>query len=215
MKEYPTIEKVILDGNNFFVFDKLDGSNVRCEFSLNKKKKRGFSKFGSRTKLFDENTNDLGKYSIPLIKNLEEAIIEILVDNKKLFPTESGTCFFEFFGPSSFGGNHDWNEPHKVVLIDVWADKKGMLDPKDFISLFDNNAMVSIPKVLHYGSITQDLINLVKTSNLEGMSFEGVIGKAKKPQSQHYPPMLKIKSQAWLDKLRSECLTEEEFEKRQ
>lgn len=214
MKEYPTIEKVILDGNNFFVFDKLDGSNVRCEFNLNKKK-IGFSKFGSRTKLIDEQTNDLGKYSLPLIKMLEDPIIEILVANKKMFPTESGTCFFEFYGPSSFGGNHNWNEQHKVVLIDVWADRKGLLDPKDFISLFDNNPLVPIPKVLHYGFITQELINCIKISNLEGMSFEGVIAKAKKPQGQHYPLMLKIKTQAWLDKLRGECLTEEEFERRQ
>jgi len=59
------------------------------------------------------------------------------------------------------------------------------------------------------------LVDQVRTSNLEGMSFEGVIAKAKKLPKQHYPPMVKIKSRAWLDKLKQECTSEEEFEKRQ
>jgi hypothetical protein len=203
MKEYPTIEKQILEGNNFYCFDKLDGSNVRCEFNI----KKGFTKFGSRTQLFDERSNDLGKYSIPLIKEKEKEIIEVLKKNK----FEKGTCFFEFYGPSSFAGNHNWQEQHKVVLIDVWIEKKGMIDPKDFIELFSE--VVETPKMLYYGPITEDLIQSIKTSSLEGISFEGVICKTRKPNKQHYCPAVKIKTTAWLEKLRSICKSEEEFEK--
>jgi len=202
MKEYPMIEKLLLEGNNFFCFDKLDGSNVRCEFNI----KKGFVKFGSRTQLFDEKSNDLGKYAIPLIKELESKMIQILKQNR----IEKGTCFFEFYGPSSFAGNHNWEESHSVALIDVWIEKKGMVDPKDFIQMFESEE-IKLPKLLHYGSIDSEFINQVKTSTLEGMTFEGVICKAKKPAKQHYCPAVKIKSTAWLEKLKGICSSEEEF----
>lgn len=205
MKEYPSIEKQILEGNNFYCFDKLDGSNVRCEFNI----KKGFTKFGSRTQLVDESSNDLGKHSIPLIKEKEQTIIQVLKKNK----FEKGTCFFEFYGPSSFAGNHNWEETHKVSLIDVWIEKKGIVDPKEFLSLFDIEE-IETPKLLHYGSVDQEFIDLVRSSSLEGMTFEGVICKAKKLSKQHYCPAVKIKSTAWLDKLKGICSSEEEFEKR-
>jgi hypothetical protein len=43
MKTYPSISRDIV-GQPIYAFDKLDGSNIRAEWS----KKNGFHKFGSR-----------------------------------------------------------------------------------------------------------------------------------------------------------------------
>jgi len=45
MKSYPSIPGKHTNGIPLTVFDKLDGSNIRAEWS----KKRGFYKFGTRT----------------------------------------------------------------------------------------------------------------------------------------------------------------------
>lgn len=47
MKTYPSISTQVDFSLSYCVFDKLDGSNLRAEWSP----KRGFYKFGSRTQL--------------------------------------------------------------------------------------------------------------------------------------------------------------------
>ena len=109
MKQYPSITGQITNSLPIYAFDKLDGSNIRAEWHP----KKGFWKFGSRTQLIDA-TNPLGK-SIPLIKEQEEKFTKIF----KEMQIKEATCFFEFFGPSSFAGIHNWEENHQIVLIDV------------------------------------------------------------------------------------------------
>ena len=55
MKEYPTISTKIVD-QPIYAFDKLDGSNIRAEWT----KKQGFYKFGKRHGLVDETNLLLG-----------------------------------------------------------------------------------------------------------------------------------------------------------
>ena len=43
MQQYPSIGKGIIQDVDYYIFDKLDGSNIRVEFSL----KKGFDKFRS------------------------------------------------------------------------------------------------------------------------------------------------------------------------
>jgi len=62
MKSYPTISTKIKP-TQIYAFDKIDGSNIRVEWS----DKQGFYKFGSRNRLIDENTYRLGE-SVNLIK---------------------------------------------------------------------------------------------------------------------------------------------------
>lgn len=50
MKSYPSISKNPLLNKEVYLFDKLDGSNIRAEWGS----KQGFHKFGSLTKLIDE-----------------------------------------------------------------------------------------------------------------------------------------------------------------
>ena len=78
MKRYPSIEKEIIKGEYTYLFDKLDGSNIRAEWT----KKNQFYKFGSRTELIDKSHLLLGKapqliidkYQADLTKKFKENI---------------------------------------------------------------------------------------------------------------------------------------------
>jgi hypothetical protein len=194
MKQYPSISRDPIKGSPYHVFDKLDGSNIRAEWHP----KKGFWKFGSRTQLVDVQSGPLGALSIPLIQAQGEAIGAVL----KGLRAQEATCFFEFFGPSSFAGVHAWEEPgFKAVLFDVTIFKKGFMSPQEFLKAFGDE--VETPALLHKGNVTEDLIKMVREGNLEGMSFEGVVCKGA-PLKNGYPPhMFKVKSQAWIDKVKS------------
>ena len=95
MKSYPSISKLI-QPIDIIAFDKLDGSNIRAEWTP----KKGFHKFGSKTRLIDKDQEPLGR-SIALIKNKYE---KDLHDVLKKLKTQRAICFFEFHGPTSAFG---------------------------------------------------------------------------------------------------------------
>lgn len=194
MKSYPSISKEVNTNTYIYAFDKLDGSNIRAEWNL----KQGFYKFGTRTQLIDE-TSQFGK-AIALIKNKYEENLTSIFKQKSW---KSVICFFEFYGPSSFAGQHKNDEDQTVTLIDCNPYKEGILPPEQFINLFKH---LDIPKVLFEGYVDLNLINKVKSSLLEGMTFEGCVCKG---GSKHELCMFKIKSQSWLNKLKDYCKDDE------
>lgn len=195
MKTYPTIPKDVRSDLFIYAFDKLDGSSIRGSWT----KKNGFDKFGSRHVLLDKSNPILGK-AIDLIKNkYQEPLSKIFQEHR----IEKAICFFEFFGPSSFAGNHVESEQQDIVLFDVDIYKKGLMMPSDFLDLFENQ--VEIPKLLYTGKANATFENSVKQSQLADMTFEGVVCKANNPKKTLQPIMFKIKSQAWLDKLHNFC----------
>tara|TARA_Y100000588_G_scaffold153442_1_gene167543 strand:- start:1852 stop:2463 length:612 start_codon:yes stop_codon:yes gene_type:complete len=192
MKSYPSIEKRFAKKETYYFFDKLDGSNIRAEWS----KKKGFYKFGTRKRLLEEKEEGLGE-AVTLIKEFEKDFLDFAKKQK----VDRFVAFFEFFGENSFAGNHE-KEGHKVVLIDLNIYKKGFLHPKDFINLFENSN-IEIPKLLYVGKPNQDFFESVWNGTLEGMTFEGVIGKRMIGKNSH--DYFKTKNKAWLDKLKERC----------
>lgn len=166
MEQYPTIQhrsQVKTKGEVFYAFDKLDGSNVRVEWT----KKNGFHKFGRRKALLD-NSNEF----LPLIlSKYAEGLEEVFL--KQRWPLV--TVFFEFFGPTSFAGNHV-HEPHDVVLLDVRPFKKGILPPREFLKLFND---MDIPKLLHKGPMSQEFIEAGDKYHDEdvGLSYKQTFGE--------------------------------------
>lgn len=193
MLEYPSISHKINYSEPVYAFDKLDGSCVRAEFST----KNGFYKFGSRTNLIDEGHLVLGE-AVLLMKAKEEQLCEILKSNR-IF---KAVCFFEFWGPHSFAGNHAFEE-HEVTLIDVAYHTGVLINPKEYVELFEE---VGIPNLLYTGKINHNLIKDVEKSKLVGMTFEGVVckGYTHNPKSRK-PIRFKIKSEAWLYRLKHYC----------
>lgn len=198
MKSYPSIDKQIRDDVYIYAFDKLDGSNIRAEWNS----KKGFYKFGTRNQLMDENTQPFGQ-AIPIIRNKYEKELSLVFKEQRW---QDAICFFEFHGPNSFAGNHLETDEKTVTLFDVNPYKKGILEPKEFIKLFGH---LDIPRILFEGKANSTLMDQVKNSTLTGMTFEGLVCKGQNDKKTKSPIMFKIKSQAWLDKLKTFCKGDE------
>ncbi len=192
MKSYPSIGTKF-ERTKVVTFDKLDGSNIRAEWS----KKKGFYKFGSRNRLIDRNQPILGESIDLIVENYQEQLSSIFSTKK----WERAVAFFEFYGKSSFAGSHDINEEHEVTLIDVNVYKRGMIEPTHFIELFED---MGIPKVLFRGVLDERLVTEVKNGTLEDMTFEGVVCKYHN-QKNKVVRMFKIKNRSWIDRLKEKC----------
>lgn len=189
MKQYPSITKQVVPNSYIYAFDKLDGSNIRAEWS----KKRGFWKFGTKTRLVDSTDSIFGKAPDLILNKYGDELGRILHKNN----WDRSICFFEFYGANSAFGVHK-DEEHTVTLLDINVYKKGMLSPKEFIKLFE---ALGIPKLLYAGYAHADFVELVRSGALPGMTFEGVVCKT----NDYNPDMFKIKNRAWLDRLREHC----------
>lgn len=196
MKQYPKIDyfnKGIYD-SNCICFDKLDGSNIRFEWS----KKRGFYKFGTRNVMITDKDENFGK-AIPLfLEKYGDSLSKIFRD--KYNRVESFVVFAEYVGPNSFAGWHDPNDKMDIILFDVNAYKKGFISPYEFLSMFGS---LDIPKVIYEGKYTQKLIDDIR-NDVYGLK-EGVIAKGltytKKDGEQLW--QVKIKTDAWLKKVQA------------
>ncbi len=193
MKSYPSIPKEIRRDIHIYAFDKIDGSNIRAEWT----RKNGFYKFGSKGVLLHESHKDLGT-AIQLIRDKYEDDLNRIYKKQRY---DRVICFFEFFGLSSFAGQHA-NEQHDVVLIDVNPHKKGIIEPREFLKIYGD---LDIPRVLHSGKANKEFEAKVRNSSLEDMTLEGVVCKGNNPRKPNHRLMFKIKSDIWLERLREFC----------
>ena len=197
MKEYHKIyyyNKGII-GSPIIAFDKLDGSNIRVEWS----KKRAFYKYGTRTQMLDKTNPNFGK-SIDIF---EQKYFDNL---HKFFSTEkeyrnllSITAYLEYVGPNSFAGFHEPTDTMDLVLLDVWRHGKGWVEPNPFVKQF---SQFGIPKVIYQGNLNHQLVQDIKNDvyNLK----EGVVAKGlldtKRVDKRVW--MVKIKANHWYERLK-------------
>lgn len=200
MKSYPSLPYASECHLPIVAFDKLDGSNVRAEWTS----KKGWAKFGTRNRLVDSTDPIFGKIPEIVRAKFGESLPEALKAGK----FDRAMCFFELHGSKSFAGMHDINDDLTVTLIDVAPFNQGILEPERYLKYFGH---LDIAKVLYEGNLTPEFIESVRNSTLPGMTFEGVVCKAKNDKKTKMPLMFKQKSRAWLDKLRSHCGTNEEL----
>ena len=187
MKTYPSILRSDGGDGLLHTFDKIDGSNLRFEWT----KKRGWYKFGTRTRLFDE-TDQIFGVAIPIFN---ERLADPLANISKLQGWQKVVGFVEFWGKQSFAGVHEPDDPKFLTVIDVSPHQKGILDPKLFVKLFGQFG----PKYFGQLSWNQPFIKQVKAGELD-ITFEGVVGKA---IHNKQIVMFKAKTQAWIDKVKS------------
>ncbi len=202
MITYPSIARQPNREVNIIAFDKLDGSNIRVEWTP----KNGFSKFGTRKRLLSPGELPLGGAILIFKREWETKLTKICKKQKWIGKDMRVTFFFEFYGPRSFAGHHeDEIEDMKLTLIDAHVYKKGLIPPREFIKIFKN---VDTPKVLYEGKGNNDLQKAVADGTLEGMTFEGVVCKGLLPgkkKKQGKIVMFKFKSNAWIDQLKYFC----------
>lgn len=192
MKHYPSIKYKYDPDLTYWLFDKLDGSNIRAEWNP----KSGFYKFGSRKILLNEDS------ALAEAKTLIEAQapqLERVLNN--VLKAKGAVLFFEFFGPGSFAGQHKGDETHECRLIDCDLKGQGQMDPEAFLWAFGD--AVELPRVVHQGKVTEELLEDIRNSKVEGISFEGVVGKSQKPSKWLPPHMFKQKTKAWIDAVKA------------
>ena len=183
-------------GEPVWSFDKLDGSNIRTEWS----KKKGFWKFGSRKRLLGADQDLLSEAEPTFIEQHGEALERILVDNNW---RERVTIFSEFHGPNSEFGQHKRGDKFRCTILDIWIHKKGQLPPREFVTLFENTD-IDVAPLLHQGPLDAEFIEQVRNGELPGVTFEGVVCKGRE-LSPGRRVMCKVKTQAWMDRLRVFC----------
>jgi hypothetical protein len=192
LKDYPSIDLAPRYGTQVYFCDKLDGSNIRAEWD----RKKGLWKFGRRKGLLDD--------SNPFLPQSEQMIQDTFGDALgRIFTKQrwrKATAFFEFWGPQSFAGNHEEGDDFRVTLIDVAADKKGILEPKQFYKLFGD---LPVAELLDHGKFNK-LIEREIQAGEWSVTFEGVVCKGARI-SPGRPLMFKVKTRAWLDKLKAHC----------
>lgn len=191
MKHYPSITKEIRHDVHIYAFDKLDGSLIRAEWNT----KKGFYKYGTKNQLIDVNSKPWGRAISILNDKYAEDMAMVFKEQK----WRDVICFFELWGAASFAGTHDWNNELTVTLFDVNPYKMGILEPREFLYYFGH---LDHPRKLYEGRVSVELFDKVKQSRMPGMTFEGVVCKGPSQNNAQMPIMFKIKSQAWLDKLR-------------
>jgi hypothetical protein len=126
-------------------------------------------------------------------KKYHEQLTKLACDNR----WQHLIVFFEFFGENSFAGNHDVNDLFDMKIIDVCPNKKGLLEPNEFLRTFKN---FDIPNFLGIYNWTHGFVERIRNNEIEGITFEGVVGKAVENKKII---MAKAKTQQWLDKVKN------------
>ena len=189
MKSYPSIKQFRVDrhlGYRGHTFAKHDGSNLRFEWD----RKKGWFRFGSRRRLLDRDHKEFGKSMAMFEEGFADTFEKYAVDSGH----SSIVVYCEFWGPQSFAGEHEPEDPHRLTPIDVAIYKKGLLDTESFIESFGDFELG------YLGEMTWDqpFVDAVRSLSLTGMSFEGVVGKS---GSGHKRTAIKLKSQSWVNKV--------------
>lgn len=192
-------------GLPIIAFDKIDGSNLRFEFS----QKRGFYKFGTRKMMIDKNSEPFG-FAIDLFMNKYSEPLEKIFKSKNYRNILSFVCYAELSGEKSEFGQHDFaNDKFDITLFDVDQYKHLFVQPKQFV---DDFGPIGIPKIIYEGNLNKEFIQQIKTNEFnlrEGVVCKGVIPN-KKGHNLYY---CKVKTNEWFDRLRAKSpeLYEEEL----
>jgi len=200
MKQYNEIKKYDLEhlGEHIFAFDKLDGSNFRAEWNRKLSKKthftKGFKKYGTRNRVIT-NGNDQFYEMVEIFRNKYADKVDERFRTHKLFKNaDTITLYGEFYGPSSFGGFHDWNEEHDIYFFDAFIYKKNFLSPSEFFSEFND---ISMPRFIYKGLFEPQFILDVQQNKFN--LREGVVYKF---IDNGKITMGKIKTLEWLKKIK-------------
>ena len=196
MKQYvsiPYFDGKLLLGQEIIAFDKLDGNNMRFEWS----KKKGWYLFGTRHMIIDASHKEFGAaISLFMLKYAKE-LIYIFKTHPKYKNIKKAIVFCEWVGPHSFAGKHHPDDELDLILFDVNPVGKGIIPPREFIEDFGH---LGIPRIIYEGPLTLKFIASVRKNNYN--LNEGVVCKTMEKVRGNRIAMIKIKINEWLEKLR-------------
>jgi hypothetical protein len=194
MKGYPSIDRAtgqsFCEIPNAYVFDKIDGRNVRVEWSP----KKGWDKWGSRHQTFDPVKPEHPEYRmVQSIFNqiYAEPLARLATDRKwKML-----TVYLELWQANSLGGVFDPNNNEfYLTLFDLEPFNQCMMGPKEFLKV----VAPLVPTAAFLGQInwTRGFVEQVRAGQVDGVTLEGVVAKA---GERHKQLKAKAKTQKWVD----------------
>ncbi len=202
MKAYPSIpgarDAKVPIGSPCVGFTKYDGSNLRWEWT----KKNGWWKHGTRERLFgiDEPPYNL---AVPIFMETMGPRIKTVVTTEHP-GIQNFTVFTELFGPQSFAGSHH-APPDTLKLLDVWIPHlNDFIEPRRFLKLFADDDWCALE--VYYGNLNNQLIADVRQKgevDIFGKVFKLDEGLVCKGTHRGKTWMVKLKTQAYLDRLKS------------
>jgi hypothetical protein len=190
VKSYPSIPrrpKGKQAARRMHLFDKLDGANLRFEWS----RQRGWFRWGTRHQVIDETHPVFGE-GMPLFREHHADGIERVARAERW---EAVVAFAELWGPGSLGGRYVPGEPKRLSLFDVSPHRRGLLGPVRFLELFGGH---DGPAYLGEETWDDELVARVRAGAFPGVTFEGIVGKA---GDGHALVMAKAKTEAWVQRI--------------
>jgi hypothetical protein len=203
VKDYPHI--LNCSGQSFravsgaHVFDKLDGNNIRAEYS----RKQNWHKFGTRTQRIDHTDKVLGGVLAVFMAQQSEALTKMARDER----CERVTVFGEYYGEKSFVGIHqpDAEDPKKYTVFDISPYPQDViLGPKQFLKLAEKYHF-DTPRYHGQFNWTRGFMTEVWEGRVD-CAFEGVVGKAAERDELI---LVKAKTKGWIEKVRAQYTPEE------
>ncbi len=196
---YPKIPE---NSNKFFgkciAFEKYDGTNLHWKWDP----QYGWLGFGTRRTHFSLTREGIKDFSQEHSELAEAPHIfnEGLRDKLTMFfcinsakRLHNITVFTEFYGPNSFAGNHDANDEHKLILIDVMFNGI-LIAPELFNQEYSQFGSAQIVyKGKYNGQFAED-VRKGKYNINEGVVVKGMVG------GEVF--MTKIKTNDYLKRLR-------------
>jgi len=181
-----------------YAFEKYDGTNLHWIWE----RELGWYAFGTRRRRFDLDDKGIADFNDahPGLEQAPEVFLKELAEKLGGFfkdhpdyQSPEITVFTEFFGKNSFAGLHKTEDKKQLVMFDVEIHT-GMIDPETFVRDF---ADFNIARVVYQGKLTGMFAEDVRRGkyNVE----EGVVCKGGKGKDLW---MIKIKTQAYMDKLK-------------
>ena len=183
-------------------FRKEDGSNLRFEWQ----QKAGWCKFGTRHRTISPSDPEYGQAIGLFLNKYGDGVEKVIKTDKQFRGVREVVCFCEYFGPHSFGGQHDplnpviamtgvtHNSPMDVVLFDVNLHKKGLLSPRAFLNSLGH---LPIAQVIYEGNLTPEFVSDVREGKypvVEGIVCKGGEG--------HKLWFRKVKTLSYLEELK-------------
>ena len=180
-------------------FEKYDGTNLHWVWEA----ELGWYAFGTRRDRFDLDEMGIADFNVAhpgledapkiFMRDLADPLAAIFRENLR-YQSPEITVFTEFFGPRSFAGMHQKDDPKELILFDV-ETQEGMVAPEQFLQDFSS---VNIARVIYRGKLTGQFVEDVRAGKY-GVA-EGVVCKGGRHPAELW--MVKVKTYAYMEKLK-------------
>lgn len=178
-------------------FEKYDGTNLHWKWDP----QEGWLGFGTRRTHFSltrEGIKDFSKEHVELAEaphifneGLRDKLTMFFCINSAL-RLHNITLFTEFYGANSFAGNHDANDEHKLILIDVMINGR-LIPPESFNESYSQFGSAQVVYTGKYSGQFAEDVHKGKYNVNEGVVVKGVV------DGQVF--MTKIKTKDYLKRL--------------